>query len=675
MFKIFRKSLRNILIVAFILVGFIPYTAFFVYMLFLSENKIVQKSISEQYLRIDEMERLIDMHLSQLNKEVIFLSRLELMDDIVTEDIDKRLTRLLEQKAKDLELDAVLYILDTKGNLVASSTKNYSDFISFNSQSANGFYIKEKTLYFYAKVIASFDRSTELGTIVLAYNLNNLNLFLSSNGEIHSFIISPDNRYIIGKAMSFSIDYKGRMGDLIDHNHLIVYKALKKFLDGWYIVYAVKKDVALAFLYDFLHFMLYMIPVVIILIIVIALKYSKSIMRPIEDLTSLTDTITRTQDFSTHISIYTEDEIAKLSNSFNLMLQMTNRALKNLEKENKIRLQRFIQLIDIFNSIMQTQNEKDCINVSLENIKELTKDSELKFTQEKVNDEGAIGLYVSNFESGEKEYFGAILLDKKHLVDPNERKFYESIAKMISLQLDRIHLIEKTMAASRSKSAFISNMSHELRTPLNAIIGFTQYLIAYEDLNEEQYDIVASIESSAQYLLSMINDILDIAKIESGKMEAKPEDVKIVSLVKSIIEMLKHLAEQKGVEFKFETDIDEDTIVKTDPKMFKQVVVNLVSNAVKFTAKGFIEIKLYFEQDRLYIKVKDTGIGISKENLSKLFSDFTQVENVMQKSHKGTGLGLSLSKKMAHILGGDVYLESEGEVKGTTAIFWISLNS
>ena len=227
------------------------------------------------------------------------------------------------------------------------------------------------------------------------------------------------------------------------------------------------------------------------------------------------------------------------------------------------------------------------------------------------------------------------------------------------------------MAASRSKSAFISNMSHELRTPLNAIIGFTQYLIEYEDLSEEQYDIVASIESSAQYLLNMINDILDIAKIEAGKMEAKIEDVKIVSLVKSIVEMLKQLAEQKGVELKFYTDISEDTIVKTDSKMFKQIVVNLVSNAIKFTEKGYIEIKLYFDQDKLYVKVKDTGIGISKENLSKLFSDFTQVENVMQKKHKGTGLGLSLSKKMAHILGGDVLLDSEGEGKGSTAVFWI----
>lgn len=116
MLKVFKRSLRNILIVAFILVGFIPYTAFFVYMLFLSENKIVQKSISEQYMRIDEMEKLIDMHLSQINKEVVFLRRLELMDDIVTEDIDKRLTRFLERKAKDLELDAELYILDKKGD-------------------------------------------------------------------------------------------------------------------------------------------------------------------------------------------------------------------------------------------------------------------------------------------------------------------------------------------------------------------------------------------------------------------------------------------------------------------------------------------------------------------------------------------------------------------------------
>jgi len=257
--------------------------------------------------------------------------------------------------------------------------------------------------------------------------------------------------------------------------------------------------------------------------------------------------------------------------------------------------------------------------------------------------------------------------------DKNEKDFYNSIASMITLQLDRIRLIDRTMSASRAKSAFISNMSHELRTPLNAIIGFTQYMIAYEELNDDQLDTMGNIESSAHYLLNMINEILDIAKIEAGKMEAHIEDVNILELVQSSHAMLQPLAKDKNINFDFIAVNFENKHYKTDPKMFKQIVINLISNAIKFTQEGFVTIELYNNANTLFVSVKDSGIGISKEDMKQLFNDFTQVENVMQKQHKGTGLGLSLSKKMANILGGDVELLSEGVGYGTTSLFSIRI--
>ena len=188
-------------------------------------------------------------------------------------------------------------------------------------------------------------------------------------------------------------------------------------------------------------------------------------------------------------------------------------------------------------------------------------------------------------------------------------------------------------------------------------------------LNDEQIDTVGNIESSAQYLLEMINEILDIAKIEAGKMEAFIETVNVSSILQTSYNMLHPLASDKNLEFEF---IYDDIIeTQTDPKMFQQIVINLLSNAIKFTKEGLVTLKLFNDDEKIYVSVKDTGVGIIQEDIDNLFTDFTQVENVMQKSHKGTGLGLSLSKKMAKILGGDITLHSDGLGKGTEVVFFI----
>ncbi|MCK4875290.1 MAG: HAMP domain-containing protein, partial [Sulfurimonas sp.] len=423
--------------------------------------------------------------------------------------------------------------------------------------------------------------------------------------------------------------------------------------------------------YDFISFMLYMSSVIFIFIIYISVKQSKEIVKPIEELTATADYITNTHNYSTQLKISSQDEIATLTRSFNDMLKTTSSALKKLEKENRLRLRRFTQLINVFNTIIQTKNEKECIDISMQEIKRLTHNNKLYFKKDQniAPDKECTDIYVTDFENDNKIYFGSIELDIDKFEDKNEKDFYNSITSMITLQLDRIRLIERTTGASKAKSAFISNMSHELRTPLNAIIGFAQYMIEYEELNEEQKDIVENIESSAQYLLSMINEILDIAKIEAGKMEANIESVNILDILKSTYSMLLPLAKDKNIKFDFIFDDFNNKTYQTDPKMFKQIIINLISNSIKFTQKGSILLELYSNNEHVYVRVKDSGIGISKDDLSYLFNDFTQVENVMQKSHKGTGLGLSLSRKMARILGGDIILKSKGVGHGTTSIF------
>lgn len=679
MFDFFRKSLRNKLVVTFIVAGFLPFLILLIYTLFLSETKIVNKIVIEQLERAKVVAKLINNELSSLQNEIKFISSLDLMDDILAEDIDKRIARLLVQKSKDIGNNNLMLVTDINSKIISSSktfneTNEYFDTKEFPNRQ-EGEYIRGTTLYFYSKIYSSFDKQKEIGFLILEYDMNNLDIFLTHLNSTHSYILNPVQNIHIGEQVSLSVNPAKASGSFIDHEHVTVYQSISSKMKDWYIVYAVDKSVALAFLYDFVKFMLYISIFIFFFILYLAFKISKGIVRPIEELTHITDNIVHTHNYTAKLQIHTQDEIAILSQSFNNMLQTTSLALDKLEEESKTRLQRFIQLIEIFNTIIQTQNEDECINISLNQIKLLTKKGDLVFQRDPIvqTKNEHISLHVTNFEDQSLIYFGAIDLGFEQYSDENEKKFYTSIANMIILQLDKIRLINRTMSASRAKSAFISNMSHELRTPLNAIIGFSQYLIAYEELEDDQKEVVGNIESSAHYLLEMINEILDIAKIEAGKMEAHLEETEILELVEGTFKMLQPLAEDKGLEFTLDTQKFKASTYITDPQMFKQIIINLISNAVKFTKEGYIHLVLSNEDGKIHFIVTDSGIGISKENLELLFNDFTQVENVMQKQHKGTGLGLSLSKKLANILGGDVTLSSEGEGRGTTSHFILDI--
>lgn len=679
MFDFFKKSLRNKLLFIFISIGFLPFLTLLVYTLFLSEAKIVNKIINEQLDRTKVVIKLIDNHLATLSKEVSFLSSLDIMDDLLAEDIDKRVSRLLTQKADDFNLDISFMAIAMNSNIIASSSKDnllkqYD--ITKLKLNNNGAFIEDKNLYIYSAIYASFNKTEKLGFLVLKYNLENLDLYLTHHETTHSYIVNPQNGLVIGEKIPIYINFKNKTNSIINSEHVVVYEELSSLVKGLYIVYAVDKSIALEFLYDFISFMLYMSLVILIFILYVSFKYSRNIVKPIEELTVITDNITKTHNYSTRLKITSLDEIATLTNSFNDMLQTTSQALEKLEEENRLRLKRFTQLIDVFNTIIQTKSEDECIETSMNEIKKLTNKKNLYFLKNKdINtNKECTNLYVTDFENDKKVYFGSIELDVENFEDKNEKDFYNSITSMITLQLDKIRLIKRTTSASKAKSAFISNMSHELRTPLNAIIGFAQYMIEYEELNDDQKETIANIESSAQYLLSMINEILDIAKIEAGKMEAHLESVNILEIVKSSYKMLSPLAKEKKINFELIFDNYKDKSYKTDPKMFKQIIVNLISNAIKFTQEGSIILELSADNKNIYVKVKDSGIGISEDDIKHLFNDFTQLENVMQKSHKGTGLGLSLSKKMAKILGGDVVLESEGVGHGTQCTFSINIS-
>ncbi|MDK2825671.1 MAG: hypothetical protein PWQ63_130 [Methanolobus sp.] len=216
-------------------------------------------------------------------------------------------------------------------------------------------------------------------------------------------------------------------------------------------------------------------------------------------------------------------------------------------------------------------------------------------------------------------------------------------------------------AANRTKTEFLANISHELRTPLNSVIGFADVLMSQVagEINEKQTVYLTNISHSGKHLLNIINEILDISKIESGKMKLYKEDVLLVETYAEIIATLQHIASRKEIKL----DVlpwPEGEYVYADKAKLKQILYNLVGNAIKFTNEGgAVIIRTKNDGKFIHISIKDTGIGISSDGLKKLFKPFTQLESFESRSYEGTGLGLALSKELVELHGGQISAESE----------------
>ncbi|MEC4814853.1 MAG: ATP-binding protein [Scytonema sp. PMC 1069.18] len=225
---------------------------------------------------------------------------------------------------------------------------------------------------------------------------------------------------------------------------------------------------------------------------------------------------------------------------------------------------------------------------------------------------------------------------------------------------------EQADSANQAKSEFLANMSHELRTPLNGILGYAQILQRSQALPEKERHGVDIIHQCGSHLLTLINDILDLSKIEARKLELTPKAIHFPTFIHGVVEICRIRAEQKGLEFHYQPNADLPIGIKADEKRLRQVLINLLSNAIKFTDKGSVSLKVeqlpsmidISTSTRLKFVVTDTGIGIAQEDMSKIFQAFEQVGDQSRKS-EGTGLGLAISQQIVQLMGGQIQLNSQ----------------
>lgn len=244
----------------------------------------------------------------------------------------------------------------------------------------------------------------------------------------------------------------------------------------------------------------------------------------------------------------------------------------------------------------------------------------------------------------------------------------EKVNKKLQLEIEEHVRVEKELKdanirlkeVDRLKSVFLSSMSHELKTPLNSIIGFTGIILMgmAGKITEEQQNHLSIVKDSANHLLGLIEDILDISRIEAGKVELSPGEFGLNEIISEVVEIISPAINEKKL--KLIQEVPEGITLFSDKRRIKQVLINLLSNAVKFTDKGSVKIAAKVLKDTmLEIRIADTGIGIKSDDMNKLFRPFQQIEPPPGKTHKGTGLGLHLCKKLVILLGGDISAKSE----------------
>lgn len=598
-------SFKARLLAGITLAAILPFAALLAYIDHTNQQLLVEKITVRQAAMQKSIRQSIETDLAQLQREARFIASLDLMDDIMAGDADKRILKLLTQKKSTLKLDAELSVTDVDGECIAATDRCVRG--------------DEDVVRVSNPIYASFD-SRSLGTLDIAMPYERLAYYLPKQTD-SEWNIRQDTRKIVDNGATITAS---------EENIALSLPFELGLLEAHSLHVIMQRSALVATLRNARYKTLAAALIGLVLILLTSHYLSRFFSRPLGRMSHLMHQVVQERRYDLRSSIRRGDEIGILSESIDALLQTTQDLIDTLAEESTLRLKRFVALSNIFNAITRSNDESE--------IDQLVKKC----------------LSDDFFEKDPEQYEIFIEAVSRMAKLQKER---------LLLQRTQLRLLEETNDALKTKSEFLSQVSHEFRTPLNSIIGFSQFM-EQEKLVAEPYEkLPLKVEKAGKHLLEMINQLLELAQNESVTLQP---DIKLFDLSEvctEVIELVTPLAEKNATLLRFEPLL-APCMIHADTRMLRQVLFNLIGNAIKFSPDAQVNVDMHQDDEVCETVIKDTGIGMKADEMVNIFTPFVRLSNSAE--FKGTGLGLPLAKAYIETFGGTIHAQSKGVGLGST---------
>lgn len=666
----FHTHLAAKLLLIMFMIAVVPFAGLLFYNHLSEERQYTTRLLNERHDQMNAIAETVRRHFMQLNRELHFLAGSVVMEDLLINDLDQRVALLLDRYRSIYDLHVDLIALDNEGRVVASTRTTgigklyrYCQVVDVASGSAMTVMTVPKIFLLQVPVYSGVLPERRIGRLVMEYRIKNLERFNQSTPDTATVLFTRDGTQV------GTLPVHGRMavageGTYFTDDAIWMIRGFEPWLPGWYLGYRYDKKAQLSAIEKLNRFAVGMLLFGMIVIAVAAYWFSKRIVAPLEVLQNRASEMVRTRRYDRVVTVDSSDEIGRLAAAFNVLAEDIRDAFDALHHENIFRMTRLTQMIGLFHRLMQIEEESACLKAALEELKAIAPEYNLRFSRTPTDD-SAPALYVYDFEHKTQKYYGSLLLPKN--LGREEEAFFKAIASMIAARIDQIRAYRRLHRDAEAKTAFISHMSHDLRTPLHAILSQTQFLVGYGRLEMTEMERVGGIENAAQQLLGMINDLLDLARLEAGRYEPEMETLtvaEVTTVVEEAATLLEPLADKKAIFLKVSAEAVPLKVV-VDRRFLRRIVLNLLSNAIKFTETGGISCRVRQSEGRLCVLVEDSGRGMTSYMLQRAFEPF--VQSLEEDRSRGSGLGLALSRRFAQLFGAELTLMSDGPDRGSRA--------